>query len=365
VNLLAGALGALIVQVDSFIRKDLFSVLLPGFVLVLETWIIIGQPSPPDFLGHGFISAAVTLYLSYIVGFCARQFSFFVAEYIVEPVTRRVEKWLEERRAAAKEMPTVNRLRRRSPKWVEDRVANRVAERLDWLGEDVAKRLAQAAAKAAANRTTKRLVRRVARRLAKRVVTRPSRIDSAQRPYGTSRWGEAFYNQRVFLVNYLVLSDTFGKEQVDKALEEHPFAAWLPEMELTTIDGTSPRSTADFHEVFHYCKIWLRTNATPLSTESMEIEFNLQLSIVPPLVLTPFALYSLMGGDGWQLFIGLAVAVLFAVVMYLRGNHLRHAEAFNVLRNVAIAHWSAGARATDKQGKDIQAVSVAEMAGEP
>jgi hypothetical protein len=362
-NLLAGALGGLIVQVDSFIRKDLFSVLLPGFVLILEIWIIIGQPSPPGFLGHGLVATAVIIYLSYIVGFCARQFSFFVAEYIIEPVTRRVDRWFDERRAAVEKMPKVESLLKRIPRWVEGRVANRVAGRLDWLREDIAQRIAQVTAKAAANRATKHLARHVARRLARRAAKRPSRIYSAQRPYGTSRWGEAFYNQHVFLVNYNVLSSTFGKDHVDGALKAHPFGAWLQGVELVAPDGTTPRSTADFHEVFHYCKIWLRTNATPLSTESMEIEFNLQLSIVPPLILTPIAMHSLTG-DRRLLLIGLAFALLFAFVMYRRGNHLRHAEAFNVLRNVAIAHWSPGARPDDEKGQDIQAVSPVEVASE-
>jgi hypothetical protein len=256
VNLLAGALGALILQVDSFIRKDLFSVLLPGFAIVLELWIILDQPSYSlPLLDNSLLSIAIIVYISYIVGFVARQFSFFIAEAIAARSIRPIQR--------------------------------------PGIRKDI--------------------------------------------PYKTSPWGEGFYNREAFVHNYELLTRTFGKHPVMQALGKHRSLRHLQVADAADVD---------YHELFHYCKIWLRVNAAALSTESMEIEFNLQLSIVPPVILLPFALRSLTG-KGELLWIGLGVAALCAVVMYRRGNHLRHAEVFNVLRNLAIAQWCSETRPKD------------------
>lgn len=162
----------------------------------------------------------------------------------------------------------------------------------------------------------------------------PTRPESGL-PFKTRRWGERFYCGAAFDHNWNLLRATFGEAWIERIRTKHPFG-------LLKIDAGEPQgqsaSESDYRELFHYCKYWLQSNRPQLDTVSMEVEFNLQLSVMLPVGLIPFVV--LKETDG-LLPVGLAALVSLAVIAVLvrRANHLRHAEVFNVLRNVLFAHW--------------------------
>lgn len=154
-------------------------------------------------------------------------------------------------------------------------------------------------------------------------------------PFNTRRWGERFYCREAFKHNWTLLSATFGDAWVEKVRNKHPFG--LLEVGTSDSNAYSPEEV-DFRELFHYCKYWLQGNHPSLTTVPMEVEFNLQLSVMVPLGLLPFVVLRVTGS---LVAFGLASAVSIALtaVLVRRANHLRHAEVFNVLRNVLFAHW--------------------------
>ncbi len=251
------ALGELASEIGSFIRKDLLSVFLPGFVILVELWVIADYPRAVEGLpSNTWVEAIVVVYFSYVAGFCARQVTFLLAE---------------------RKLMTLFRIHR---------------------SEDA----------------------------------------KQGRPFGTLSWGDRFYNRDAFDHNYDLLAATFSKDLVDKILDKHPFASQIRTNGQRSARSPEEPEPADYREIFHYCKLWLRANDPVLATDAMEIEFNLQLSIVIPLLLLPWALWRGIGGVLLPTSTAV-VAVLCTMIMYRRGNHVRHAEVFDVLRNLLIASW--------------------------
>jgi hypothetical protein len=183
-------------------------------------------------------------------------------------------------------------------------------------------------------------------------------------PYRTRRWGERYYRREAFECNYRLLRDSFGQDAVDRALKGHPLEAvyqfptggnaGTPTQQPASNTASSP----DYREVFHYCKTWLLLNAPELGTERMELEFNAQFAAVPPLILLP-GVVSVHSHSLVALLALEPVALTVAGLLYRRGNHMRHAEVFNVLRNLMFAKWLSETRIAPTAG------GVAESPGRP
>jgi hypothetical protein len=154
-------------------------------------------------------------------------------------------------------------------------------------------------------------------------------------PYGEHRWGLKYYNRAAFQRNYEVLAATFGADTVRRTLATHPIGSLftLPD------DGSASRPTADYHEVFHYCKNWLTQNAPRhLRTEDLEVQFNTQFAAIIPTLLAPAAILRLSGSLG--IFgVSLTAACIIAWTLYRRGEHLRHREVFDSLQNLLLTEW--------------------------
>lgn len=226
---------------------------------MLEGWVLAGYPDLPDEVSSSpipyrqAVGALLFLYLAYVVGFCARQLSFVLAE----GGARRLVPW-------------------------------------------------------------------------------HSNSSSGDLPFKTRPWGGRYYHRAAFNYNLNLLCATFGQEQVRDQLRDHP----LQNVIDAEFGGAKPANAegVDYREVFHYCKFWLQTNCPAMSTVPYEVEVNFQLSMLLPLAVLPFVLHRLS-----QSLLVLTAAVvgsaLAIAVLCRRANHLRHAEAFNVLRNVLFASW--------------------------
>jgi hypothetical protein len=267
------ALEVLSTKLGGLIHSQILSIILPGSVVLLQIWTLADYPQLPRRVAESSIPSAqvagviLFLYVAYVVGFCARQFSFFVADG---------------------ELNLLNRWRSRR---------------------------------------------------------RPESV----LPFGTRRWGERFYCREAFQHNWRLLRATFGEDWVNRAVRDQPLG--ILAKDASRSDNSVDDGPPDYRELFHYCKFWLQSNRPGLGTVPMEVEFNLLLSVMMPLALLPLVVHKLSDSLLAVVLVGIA-SVLGIAVLIRRGNHLRHAEVFNVVRNVLFAHWYSWTALQNMNGVD-------------
>lgn len=259
------ALSALTTRITNFVRTTILSVLLPGFVILVEVWFLVGSSALPEEAKNNRVLAVVVVgYFAYITGFFGRELSFFLSEGLRHAI---MDRWRRDKRA---------------------------------------------------------------------------RLDA---PFGTRHWGGGFFNEAAFRQNYELLLNTFGSERVKTAMLRHPVG--------DVIIAESTKTNQDYREVFHYCKAWLRRNAPDLSTDNLEVEFNVNSSSMLPVLLAPFALWGL-SGEALAAAVALPIAILVVIVLYQRGKHLRHAEVFDVMRNLLFDQWFRETRAAATSAEEVK-----------
>ncbi len=96
-----------------------------------------------------------------------------------------------------------------------------------------------------------------------------------------------------------------------------------------------PRRSESY--VREFCKLWLSVKAPNLSTEGIEIEINMDLGLVLPLLLAGFIFVFLVGGAP-AVILGL-ILFGFALLRLYRITWARNIETELAIFNFVFAHW--------------------------
>jgi uncharacterized membrane protein len=110
------------------------------------------------------------------------------------------------------------------------------------------------------------------------------------------------------------------------------------------------------YAIFSYCKLWLRTQAPPLSVDHTEIELNVLAASVMPTLLVGFIAIISPGKADWALRVGIVTLVLAAVWMLVRAAiNLRQRERFEAVRNICFDYMMRASVQSLSKSIDIQA----------
>jgi hypothetical protein len=140
------------------------------------------------------------------------------------------------------------------------------------------------------------------------------------------------------------LRTVYGAAPIDTVINRHTVFD-LVNHENDTAVRALPRPT-DFY-IREYCKLWLRMKTPALTTEHMEVEINLVMGLVFPVILAVVPCVLLLPN-----LIGLTLTVVTVVIVILVDlrffytiNSVRCQETEEALLNFLFAHWTGLAEA--------------------
>jgi hypothetical protein len=130
-----------------------------------------------------------------------------------------------------------------------------------------------------------------------------------------------------------------GPERVDTVIANHPVFD-LARRENDSAVRALPRPS-DFY-IREYCKLWLRMKAPSLSTEHMEVEINLVMGLVLPILLAVIPCVLLLPDFAGPIVAGCAVVFVLLIDFrfFYNINSVRCQETEEAILNFLFAHWT-------------------------
>jgi hypothetical protein len=100
--------------------------------------------------------------------------------------------------------------------------------------------------------------------------------------------------------------------------------------------------------VFLYCKFWLRSRAPSVGVDQLELEINVLLAMLMPMLLLPVGVVVTLRGAPQVLAAGLGVVAVALVWIFIlrRARHLRRVERWEAVRNLFLSHLIESAAST-------------------
>ena len=115
------------------------------------------------------------------------------------------------------------------------------------------------------------------------------------------------------------------------------------------IDTTLPRSPDSY--VREFCKLWLSVKAPALNTEGLEIEINMVMGLVLPVLLSAVVFVVLFRNVGGAILA--IVSVLSAMFMMYRITWSRNIETELAIVNFLFAHWENAPSPKETRTSDV------------